>query len=472
MTNRPRLFDGKGPWPQPNPQRPDGEAPIVLNIPASEVDDWNRHIGLRYFAQLTTGIPLALREATFGRIDEYPTDAAFDRLMTTGVYSKLLVPLSGGADEAPFAAIVAAAPPGTRFEKIDLTAIRSVRSYEGMYTAPTLSLVERSGDSRRIRAILIGDDLLLEPVDRNAYDLAKIFVMQGAAYAILFTEHPNLHFPFDAINAISQTYLPIDHLVLRLLRPHLRFQLALNRAVLQSPGSVITNFQFTYYAPFTADMDDGMLDFFSAGYVGVPGRSGYPAFDFRARPKSLDSDYGLFLSAYFDTIHAFTKKVVARLPADDVSLVRGWANHCSDAVPGFPNEHEILADGVLAETLARIVWDLTVGHGADHQVFAKEVTVDQKFLRVRVRPPCTKTMDRVDPKSLTWFRDRFKAHLASRVFFEPTLVTSLLETDYGFPDPELVAAQNDFKQDLRETEARLPCRNYMPLSQIPASIQY
>lgn len=472
MTNRPRLYDGKGPWPQPNPQRPDAEAPIVLGIPDEEVADWNRHIGARYAVQLFGGIPAAIRDAIRYRIDRYPTDAEFDTMMTTGVYSKFLTPLSGDPDEAPFASIIASAPAGTTFSKIDLTAIRSVKPYEDMYTAPTLSLVAEVGTTRTIRAILIGDDLVLEPSDRNAFDLAKLFVMQGAAYGILFTEHPNLHFPFDSINAITQTFLPIDHLVFKLLRPHLRFQLPLNRAVLESKGSVITNFKYTFYAPFTADMDDGMLDFFSAGYVGVPGRSAYPKYDFSARPKRIPSDYGVFLERYYDTVLAFTSKVVAHLPSHDVDLVRAWANHCSDNVPGFPSEHEILAQGVLERTLARIVWDLSVGHGADHQVFSKEISPEQKFLRLRVPPPASKSIARVDPATATKFRDRFKARLAHRVFFEPSLITALIDTDYEFTSPELVAAQNEFKQNLRETEAQLPCRNYMPLSEIPASIQY
>jgi len=472
VSNRPRLYEGKGPWPQPNPQRPDGEAPIVLGIPDSEVEDWNRHVGLRYAVSLVAGIPSAIRDALDHAIDRYPSDAEFDAMMSTGVYSKFLTPLSGGADEAPFASIVASAPPDTTFSKIDLTAIRSVDPYDGMYVAPTLSLVQQNGSTRTVRAILIGDDLVLEPVDRNAFDLAKLFVMQGAAYGILFTEHPNLHFPFDSINAITQTYLPTDHVVFQLLRPHLRFQLALNRAVLESKGSVITNFKYTFYAPFTANMNAGMLDFFSAGYVGVPGRSGYPGFSFDRRPRDIPSEYGVFLRRYYDTIHAFTKKVVAQMPDADREFVRGWANHCADNVPGFPNENEIFEDGVLAATLARIVWDLSVGHAADHQVFSKAITPEQKCLRLRVPPPASKSMARVDPKTATWFRDRFKARLAHRVFFEPAVITRLIESDYDFSDPALVAAQNEFKQDLRETEAQLPCPNFMPLEDIPASIQF
>lgn len=469
---RPRLYDGRGPWPQPNPQRPDAEAPIVLNIPEDQVEDFEKHIGRRYKRELLFGIPRAVREALENHITTYPSDQEFDAMMTQGIYSKFLTPLDGGQDEVPFTDIVATTPPGATFYKIDLSAIAGVVPYDGMYVAATLSLIEERDGRRKVRAILVGDDLVLEPSDRNAFDLAKLFVMQGAAYGILFTEHPNLHFPFDSINAITQTILPTDHVAFQLLHPHLRFQLPLNKGVLESKASVITNKKETFYAPFTANLSSGMLDFFVAGYRGVEGRSAYPPYDFSARPKKVPSSYGVFLDRYYDTVRRFTDKVVSLMPPQDLDLMPAWANHCSDNVPGFPNENRILDPGVLSATLAHIVWDLSIGHGADHEVFAKHITPEQKFLRIRVPPPASKSMPRVDPAKATRFRDRFKMRLAHRVFFEPTLVTSLIDTDYGFEVPALVQAQQDFKRELRETQAQLPCENFMPLENIPASIQY
>lgn len=473
MSARPRLYDGKGPWPQPNPQRPNGEAAIVLHGPKDQQKDWQKHIGARYKRQLLFGIPRAILEAIENKIDAYPSDADFSTMMTTGIYSKFLTPLDGGADEAPFAALVANPPPGSRFWKIDLSAIKGVKPYPGMYVAATLSLVlEKATGERSVIAILVGDDLLLEPVNRNAFDLAKLFVMQAASYGILFTEHPNLHFPFDAINAITQTILPTDHVVFRLLWPHLRFQLMLNLSVLESQSSVITNRQETFYAPFTANLSDGMLDFFVAGYEGVPGRSGYPPYDFWKRPKKIPSDYGVFLERYYDTVLRFTTKVVAKLPVADRDMMPDWARHCANYVPGFPDETRILEPGVLEETLARILWDLSIAHGADHEVFGNRVTPEQKLLRIRVPPPAAKEIDPVDPASVTWFRDRFKMRLAHRVFFVPTLVTSLLDADYRFTDPALVALQQEFKQELRETDAQMPVERFMKLEDMPASIQY
>src|SRR5690606_34311656 len=121
------------------------------------------------------------------------------------------------------------------------------------------------------------------------------------------------------------TILPTDHVVFQLLHPHLRFQLPLNAAVLDAPTSVITNYRPTIYAPFTADAREGLLELFVAGYRGVPGRSGYPRYSFAARPKRPPSDYGVYLGAYYDTIHDFTRAVAAKVSPHD-RHIRDWAD--------------------------------------------------------------------------------------------------------------------------------------------------
>src|SRR5690606_29260805 len=148
------------------------------------------------------------------------------------------------------------------------------------------------------------------------------------------------------------------------------------------------------------------------------------------------------------------------------------ADYIVDWIPGFPGPDQIGAPGVLAETLARIVWDLTVGHGADHATFSYDVSPELKFLRIRVPPPASRATPEVDVRDATRWVDRFKMRLAHRMFFEPIGFTKLIDTDYAFTDPEPAAAQNDFHAALRRTEAALPGRNFMKLADIPASIQF
>lgn len=442
----------------------------MLNIPEDQVRDFDRHIGRRYLTTLLFRWPKAAIDALVHEVREYPSDDEFSKLMTNSIYTKLLTPLDGGTDEAQFAPIVNAAPPDAKFYKIDNTAMRYVTPYDGMYVAGTMALVEERAGKQRVVAIDVAG-LLLEPGDVNAWNLAKLFVMQGASYAILLTEHPNLHFPYDAINAITQTVLPTDHLVFKLLWPHLRFQLPLNRAVLESPTSVFTNFRATLYAPFTADARDGMLELLVAGYKGVKDHSGYPTFDFSKRPKKVFGDYGVFLDAYYNTVLEFTTCVAAKVAPDDPKI-RDWADYIVDWITGFPSPDDIGKPGVLASTLARIVWDLSIAHAADHETYSFDLTPEQKFLRIRIPPPASKNMAPMNVRKATRWVDRFKMRLAHRMFFEPAVITRLIDVDYAFADAGLHAAQNAFHQELRKTEANLPVRNFMKLTQFPASIQY
>lgn len=481
------LYGGRGPWPQPNPQRPLGEAAIVLNVPEAEQRHFDRTVGLRFKLTLILGIPRAMWEAATHAVTEPIPDDWFAAVLTESAYSKFLVPLDGGDDEKPFAPVIAGDPSRT-FYKMDFTAMRYVEPYQGMHVAPTMVLVEEIAGqdpsipvehrAKRPVAILVNDTLLLEPTaaEQGAWDLAKVFVLQGAAYGMLFTEHPNLHFPFDAINAITKTWLPQQHPIYQMLIPHLEFQLSLNLGVLESRQSVITNKRETFYAPFTANMSDGLLELFVAGYAGEEGRSGYPTYDFQTRPKKVYSHYGSFLDAYYEACLPFAEKVAeVALEPEWRDVTAQWAEYIAPWVKGFPTREEIVDAATLEATLARIVWDLTIGHGADHQVFSYDVTPERKFLRLRLPPPAGKNAPPVPMRELARWVDRFKMRIAHRTFFEPITRTRLLDVKYPFVDSRLDAAGHAFLASLRQTEASLSARGiriYMPIENAPASIQF
>lgn len=463
------LHDRKGPWPQPNPQRPLGEAPSVLNVPWRERLDWGWHIGRRYITQLFTSIPGALLEASRKAPKAFISDERFDTLMTTSAYEKFLTAELDPEDKTDFAAYLAAKPEATFYQSV-FSAIAGVDPYDGMHVAPTTCLIEDDAGTRRVAAIRV-NGVVVDRSHRNAWDIAKYFVLQGAAYGMLFTEHPNLHFPFDAINAITKSSMPMEHPIFQLLHPHLRFQLQLNNAVLESPGSVITDFQPTFYAPFTADMSDGLLDLFVAGYKGVSGEKGYPTYTFRQRPKEVPGDYGVFQDAYYDTVLSFTRKVAEAIPEGE-EYTRRWAAYISQWIPGFPDGDAIFEGNNLPEALAGIVWDLSIGHAVDHAAFSRDVSVEEKFLRIRIAPPESPNIAAADPSDVTTFWDRFKARVAHRVFFTPVTVTRLIDVNYNFEDPTLKAAGRQFIADLKDTDANLSVRRFIPLEEISASIQF
>lgn len=468
------LYQRMGPWPQPSPGHPQGQAPGVVHIPPAEQRRWQRKIGNRYLFDFLTYWPVALFKAFQQRTYPEISDDRFNTLMTTGINARYLVDTLDPPDREHFAPILDASP-GDRFLKIDLTPISAVRPYKGMYVGPSVVLVREptAGGPLAVAALWIGDKLIT-PADRNAYDLAKYFVLQGAAYGILFTVHPNLHFPFDTINAVTKTALPTKHLLFKLLSPHLDFQLALDNAVLNSPRSIVSNSKSTLYDPFTARADDGLMNFFIAGYAGVPGNSAYPPYTYAMRPKPVYGPYGRFLDAYYKPYFDFAKTVTDRIDRND-PLVLEWARYIAMWIPGFPNEQQIMVGDNLAAAAAGFMWDVTIGHAADHTAYVEGSSIAEKCFRLRVPPPASAQIDPVDRRHLAKPGDLFRGYLAERLFFRPKNVSRLLDVKYDFNDGSLIAASNRFFQDLREVELELRDEGvplYARIGEAPASIQY
>jgi hypothetical protein len=470
------LYARKGPWPQPNPAFPMAEAPAVLNPTDDENTDWDLHIGSRYLLSLLTSSPGALLKSVLNSSLDPITDDDLNRLLCTSVYSRALTPRLDKVDNAFFAEYLEKAGPDTLFFKIDYTPMEAIRPYDGMYVTSTVTLVRQDGPSgpKRVVATRI-NDLLLTPEDGAAWELARYFILQGAAYNTLLTQHPNIHFPYDAINAITKSAVPKDHLLFRLLYPHFRFSLPLDNAVLESMGSVINESRWAPYDPFTARRDDGLLTQLNAGYSGIPGNSAYPPYSFEQQPEKIYSDYGDFLEAYYAPIFKFTQdmaRIILRGEPQELKQVSLWARYIHQWIPGFPDERQILEGDILARTLATIIFDVSVAHAADHYAFAHDVGVRKYCLRLRLPPPASKNMRSFDRTKLSTASDIFRAQLANELFFKPSAVTLLIDTRYDFDTPELVALNTRFLQDLRETAAGLPANNYIPLDQITRSIQY
>jgi len=471
------LYRRLGPWPQPSPDHPQGKAPAVVHIPKKEQRRWNRRIGGRYVRDLLLKWPVALwRTLKQGRYDALD-DAAFAQLMLRGVYTRFLVPTLDPVDATNFAPLLTSAGPDTRWWKMDFTPIGGVQPLPGMYVAPSVMLVREEGDGgpMSIAGIyLLQQQLLLEPSD-PAYQLAKYFVMQAAAYGILFTVHPNLHFPFDSVNAITKTAVPTSHPLFCLLKPHLAYQLALNNAVLNNPGSVISEHpERVPYAPFTARASGGMMSFFTAGYQGIVGNSAYPEYDYIERPAKPEGTYLAFLDAYYAPFLTFARAVADEIGVDD-PVVAAWGRYIQRWIKGFAAGQDVSKDPkLLASVLAGFLWDVTVAHAVDHQVFGVDIGPYQHCLRLRVAPPTAKTTT-FDPDDLVTRGDLFRAHLAEMLFFVPHNLSTLMDCTYEFRELPLRQAADRFKEDLRQVEASLSAKGiprYMALDEISASIQY
>ncbi|MBK7936472.1 MAG: hypothetical protein IPJ82_05035 [Lewinellaceae bacterium] len=499
------LYERRGPWPQPQPAHPFGFAPGVVHVPEDEIRKWNRTTGLRYFLTILTYWPTAAWYAWTHRSLEPLSDDQYEKYLTHSSLSKFVSnelnlrnsdnPLYRDNEKVKIFSEFLKKEPDEKWWVSDFTLVKQMKTYPGIYVAPTIALFkgELVNGQRKAAAIYFpNNQLMLRPEDGEAWELAKYFVMQGASLRISLSAHANLHFPYDSINAISKSALPKDGLLLRLLLPHLELSLELNYNVLNSKTSPVQNPHNMPYAALPSG-PDGLATLFLFGYHGMQGNPSYPKYRFEAIPDSryYPSDYGKFLMAYYETILRFVNEVVGQMPPDEYVDVQVWTDYIRTWVPEFPGHNEFFTNGqtlikknvdlpkikevyVLAETIANIIWDLSVGHAADHYDYST-ININHMPFCIRVPPPESKNIPPIDRKKMIRWADIFKHKYERQMFFIARNVTLLKDLRYNFYKPgeeALRKLNDDFLKNLRETENQLPVYNYIPLDQIARSIQY
>lgn len=478
------LYGNAGPWPQPAPEHPTGELARVLHVPEPEMTLWQRTVARMYVRLLLTrwpcGLWYAFRHPHLKEID----DARFSHYLSEALYSKFLATLDP-EDERVFAEQLKGAGGDTRFYKSDYGPIADIAddTNPGTYATPSVALLRQdgAGPARAVAIYLPRPKLLLTPEDsnRHAWNLARYFVLQGAAHRINLIDHAVVHFPSDPINAVTKTILPKDHLLLKLLLPHFFLSLPVNYSVLEGGASLINRTTWVIYSPFTAP--GGVIRrLLPYGYLGIPGNSGYPQYRFRPKPVFPPSLYGEFLAAYHATIRGFVAQVIPHLMAappgsDTLAFVSLWADHVAQWVPGFPDADQIWEGETLIDTVATVIWNVSAAHAADHETLHNMPTDEIPF-RLRVPPPTSRDMPAYEQKRLNNWWDIFQAWLTDKLFYQPHNQSWLKDVDYGFAEPELQRLNQQFRQDLRATENRLRDQGrvpiFAPLDDIAASIQY
>nr|CAA6817138.1 MAG: Unknown protein [uncultured Thiotrichaceae bacterium] len=375
------------------------------------------------------------------------------------------------------------------------------------HCAATVLYIGENRDGSRESICIKVNEVYVLPQD-PAWMISKIYALQGAAYHVLFVVHPSLHFPMDAVNAITKTSVAMAHPLFQALHPHTTYSLALNNAVLESAESVVNNnAQGTRFDPLTGNAYNLKL-LFGAGYTGLTGdtyTNGYPAFDYlkpamyRPCPNqamadySFDSAYGRWLADYYnEAFLPFATKIADHILRDqNLNDYRTrWARYNHTHVLGFPTEKDIHDRDVFAAALAVFMWDTSVAHGGDHYSFSYDVEVVEKCLRIRIPPPQTPQDSPVIEGHLFTGDDMARAAICQNMFFEPSVITpSLAETQYAFTTSELQLAAQQFHIDLRNVDStaaghlmpllprdkekfgdKAPCGHYK--NTIPQSIQY
>jgi hypothetical protein len=440
----------------------------VLHYPRGEDWDFLRHVGLRWARQLFLVSP---QSVLFGLRNPHPRlipDAEFVRILTRTTIARQLVSRFDEDDDRAFRPWLDRTG-GHGLHKFDCSMLDGFRTLPGLHTAGTVTLLSQDSDgSWRALAIRIGA-LVLEPGDGDAWRLAKLFVLHGAAQHTIFCRHVPWHFPYDTVNAVTKTSVPTDHLLYRLLDRHFRFSLALSNAALHSELSVAHNYQHLAYSAFAFD-NEAQFRMAAIGYKGISGNSAYAAYRFPLECPPMAGEFGVFQKLYWEVIQRFVSAAIVEIPADDPVVV-SWSAHVARWIPGFPDGVRIQEPGVLAATLTSIIWDVTVGHASDHYSLGLE---DLRALPVRMRvpPPTSKDVRGVHPALMTNWRDMARYHLMWEMFIKESTVTRLVDMEYRFDSDPPRRAADRFADELRRLDANLPVHRFIPVDRISASIQF
>jgi hypothetical protein len=508
------IYDQKGPWPQPNPLNYRLFS-AVLHLPFSERMQWNLRVGLRYGMQMLFYTPVALFYGLRNPSPRILTDHELEERFDNTVFNKMIVPFTKddptggvGPDEpAPYPDMQMPVERSlrlfidrkeqlaqklawerfpeqlpktestieTRFFIADFSIFDDLPTFAGTFAAGTTVLFKRDAPGARLSVVSIRiNGLELTPADGDAWELAKLFTMQGATIRLVYSTHALLHFPEDSINAITKDRLPTNHVLFQLLIPHTELQLVLDKTVQTGFTSPLINHQIFPWCAHTGPVS-GLVQTLEDLYLGVEDNPAFPPYHYKHPRRTPEEKYVNFLEAYYQTILGFVQKVLAKVPDGDPD-VKQWADYIAAHVPGFPDGDHIFErdeDSNLRNldwAVATFIWDVSVGHTTDHYNMGL-LDINENPFRIRVPPPTSKdaTFDR---KALRRWSDFFRYKLFWRLFLTATTVFRLENVRYPFTDPELRRYNDEFLADLQRTAKSLASDEFIPLKEIARSVQF
>ena len=462
------LYDRRGPWPQPSPNHPFGEAPGVLHIPWQEWLYWWFKIGSRYVIVWLLGWPFALLKALMWWKVSPVSDEEFAGYFYNSCYAKFLTSEFTDQTKSLFSDYM---EEGKTYFYADFVGMKVLKPISNVKCEASITLFEKTEDGIKPIAMNLRD-YICDPSDGDLWTLGKFIALQAAANHIIVATHPRLHFPMDSINAITKTAVPKAHILFQLIHPHTELTLKLDWQVLNSKLSLLENKWWMLYAPFPATAKT-MRDLVVLGYHGIKGNPAYPKYFFPLKgPQHVNSPYGKFHDQYYKVFFKFAKNVLSELPEDDKFVTR-WMDYIHNEDKTFPNSLMAKDDkDIFYHAVASYIWDVSLGHAADHKTYA-EIPLNKNPLRVRVSSPEYKNPDfKLNLNKVATILDQTRLVLANWLFFKPYNVSNLIDAQYDFHLPILKDHVETFKNDLRETEKNLKTMNYMPVAEIPVSIQY
>jgi hypothetical protein len=403
---------------------------------------------------------------------EEVSDAEFTQMITNSMLSKFVKNVFDQKDREIF---------GDRLNSdhiwiCDFEPVRVVKPFDGIYVSATKTLLRKTNQDFSVIEIYVDETKSFwKPGDGDGWELAKYFVLQGGALCSTLVVHPLLHFPMDAVNAITKTALPKDHILFQLLYPHLRFTLYLEKAVLTFKSSLLMAKWWMPYAPYPGPYE-GLRDLLVEGYNGIDHNFSYPPFKFQFEPEYIEGKYGEFHQAYFPVFRKFAERILVDLTETEFFYLSKWADYITTWVPGFPKGPELVRDRqLLISTVAYYLFDVSVGHTVDHYDYGN-MNIRKISMRLRQAPPKNGEKITLSRKKLMTFWDFGKYEMARRLFFKESTKTRLIDSvyDFGRRNKDLQKVVVDFQNELRAVDKKLQADNaqFTPIDDIAASIQF
>jgi hypothetical protein len=459
-------FGVKGPWPQAPVLSEQFYRP-VLNISREEELNHLKYNVLRYVGQAATTVPRAVLEALSAPRLRPMGDLDLESMLQDTALGQFIVQGLDPHDVQSFGHLLERDPQS--YYKADFSILGGLEKLgEQFLTEPSVVLLDRDAQGRfKLKAIKVGEQVL-EPHHTHAWELARYCVMQGAAQLIITVWHPRVHFPCDAVHAISLSVLPDGHPIKALMLPHTPLTLGLHKAVIHHRRSVLHNNQREIYTPFpctTAGIHEGVR----RGREGVPGNRSFPAYRWGEDLPGLHVPYGHYRQQWADAFFDLCAGVLAEVSPRD-KHVAAWADHIAENVPGFPDASAIFQGDNLALAVSTWMRNVSVFHTADHFSYAR-VPLQWVPLRLRAQAP-RPDMGPLDRDALVTREDYLRQVMATELFFKPTVVFRLSDVKYEVAPGAPARAVERFWGEVARLDARWGGGHFPTSHQVGASIHY
>ena len=444
------------------PQYPERMPPSVTDIADSEYQEFRKKIVKRYMQSLIGETWDSLEVAH--NMPESMDDDLLNHIYWSSPFSRFLTAEFTDNDASIFQTIFKEKSPDEVLYKIDHSHLKDQNTYPGVYIAAVIGLFRSVPEGLQVVSIAVNGKSFT-PCQGEAWERARLFLLQGSSLSLVGGVHASLHFPTDSVIAITRQYIAEEKPIAKLIEAHSYLQLPLNYGVRWSPRSYAHNSPREIYTAFPGPRED-VFHGFMTYYEGVEGNSAYPSYQFPLSPPEFPGPYGQALKQYYDVILQFCRTVVSQVELND--LVE-WADELSELVPGFPCGKEILDVETLARVLTGYIHSVSVWHYMEHKLYSR-LPVHHNPHRIRVEPPTGDEM-----KTEWWQRTRhtdlFRQEIARRMFYECHTVRCMLDVQYNFTNEVLVNAANRFKQDLVDVDESLPS-DLQLLDDMACSIQF